>query len=283
MPIPTGVQPTGFMDRNGIGIAITPSSDPTCDLELWRKTTETGSSFALYDTLKGSALSRNTYSYFDTLALDNRQYSYKARSVGVGRLPSTFTNTVTARPVFSAAAPMPVLSYSARGTGATLFVSTGSSVQFGTGASPSVATKYLWVPHTMMLPSSEGIAFELTLTSLQNGVTGGPYLYFAGISLPPGATVTGFTALMYRGSTSSTARVSLQRGTTAMAGEGVASDATHTGSSWQIAASTGIGNALVGNQRYTVLLTLGAAGSKGNARFAGAKIAYTIPNYGVGI
>ena len=269
--------------RTGIPLAIVPSSDPTCDVELWRLTTQSGSTYAWLARLKANAIGGRPYAYPDPLPLDNYTYAYKARSIAVGRWPSTFSAAVSSKPAALGANPVPALSLNARGLGTnTLFLSTAAKVKYGTGKAAATAAKYVWLHHTTVVPSDNTQAYTLSAGDIRPGAILAPNILYGNLTLPPGATVTGFKARLYRGNATSTATAVLERvsGTSV---QGVGSQVTHVTTTWAELASTAISNALVGDQRYVVQVRLGAATTAGNARFAGARIDYTIPDLGVGV
>ncbi len=276
---PNALTPT----RSGIPLMIIPSSDPTCDVEIWRKTTQTGSTFARLVGLKAHAIGGRPYAYTDTLPVDNNTYSYKARSVAVGRWPSTYTATVSSKPIALGASPVQPLSLNARGLGTnTLFLSTQSKVKFGTAKVAATAAKYVWIPHSQMIPAFSSQSYQLTATDMRPGSTINGQTFYGTAVLPPGATVTGFKARLFRGTANSTATATLNR-VSGDTQQGVGSVVTHVTTTWAELSSTAISNALVGDQRYVVTVTLGAATTKSNARCGGARIDYTIPDLGVGV
>lgn len=81
----------------GIGVLVTPSTDAAHNVQLWRKTTDAGSTYVQLTELKGSAIVGG-YRYFDPLPASTRTYTYRARNVEAGKENGTWWPTVSARP-----------------------------------------------------------------------------------------------------------------------------------------------------------------------------------------
>lgn len=114
--------------KGGVMLGVSPSSDPTFDMEIARAT-----SSGVYDTVarltaKGSGI---PVSYTDILPVDGFSRSYKARAVKDGWDPSAYTAVVSAKPVYLPEIAPNITPLTGQTVGAPLFISTGAPPKYG--------------------------------------------------------------------------------------------------------------------------------------------------------
>jgi hypothetical protein len=83
--------------QSAIWVGVTPSSDASLNVELWRKTTDAGSTYVLLATLKGASIVGG-YTYRDYLPASTRTYTYRARNVAAGFTAGAWWPPVSGNP-----------------------------------------------------------------------------------------------------------------------------------------------------------------------------------------
>lgn len=126
----------------GVVLGMSPTSDPTFDLELARATSSGVYATIARLTPKGSGI---PVSYTDLLPDDNTIRLYKARAVKDGWDAGDYTSAITAKPVMLPEIPPNITPLTGRGIGSVLFVSTGAPPQYGTVENQTYVDKTLTV------------------------------------------------------------------------------------------------------------------------------------------
>lgn len=178
--------------KTGVILGVSPSSDPTFDVEFARAT-----SSGVYATVarlspKGAGI---PVSYTDLLPDDNAIRLYKARAVKDGWDPGDYTSAVSAKPIILPEVSPNITPLTGKGIGSPLFISTGAPPTVGQAAAAANVRKYLVFPFSAVVTNSAGstetfyydtglsepIAYVANAPGTANGV-------LAGV-LPPGVTI----------------------------------------------------------------------------------------------
>lgn len=174
--------------KAGVMLGVSPSSDPTFDMEIARAT-----SSGVYTTLtrltgKGTGV---PVVYTDILPVDNKTRSYKARAVKDGWDAGNYTSIVTAKPIELPEIVPNVTPITGQKIGANVYLSTGQTLSFGTPANASNYLKQLRVPATIFQPITSAVGYSygvgtLTPTTTAPSTAG---RYVGTVPIPTGATV----------------------------------------------------------------------------------------------
>lgn len=211
MAVPTNARILrGTPLKTGVILGISPSSDPTFDVELAR-----ASSSGSYTTLgrltpKGSGI---PVSYTDLLPDDNAIRLYKARAVKDGWEPGDYTSVVSAKPQ-----PLPEISpnitpVTGKPLGVSVFMSNAAPTAYGSPASTGAFEKMSvlagtdFIGITNSVPYRTGANFGSLRPTTANSST--QFVYVANAQIPIGVTVYGVEALYRRGSTNAVFAVAL--------------------------------------------------------------------------
>lgn len=114
----------------GVILGISPSSDPTFDVELVRATSGVYSTVARLTNLSGGI----PVTYEDLLPNTTQHYSYKARAVKQGWLAGDYTAVLEVQPLQMPEILPKITPLTGKGIGSPLFISTGSPPQYGQAA-----------------------------------------------------------------------------------------------------------------------------------------------------
>lgn len=279
MAVPTNARILrGAPLKVGVVLGISPSSDPTFDVELARAT-----SSGVYDTIgrlspKGSGI---PVSFTDLLPDDNTTRLYKARAVKDGWEPGDYTSAVSAKPIPLPEIPPNITPLTGKGIGSILYVSTGTPVSVGTPAVAAYVNKTLRIAGSAFIPKTNALGYTYgdngTLqTSSVSAST--EFRFQARFAIPIGAMVTGALVVYSRNSTNTFFAVQVRSVSTVGSGT----------QQWQ-KASTGTGSNLVlqsstfsytAETSYTVMETaLSASAAVGEATLVFAELTYKTQAY----
>lgn len=177
-----------FPHKSGVMLGMSPSSDPTFDIEMARAT-----SSGVYVTIarltpKGSGI---PVSFTDILPVDNTRRSYKARAVKDGWDPGDYTAVVSAKPIILPEISPNVTPLTGQKIGANLYLSTAQSLAYGTPAVAQSYKKTVRAGGTAFVPGSSGVSFSYGIGTLipttKNVSTQANYV--AHVELPENVTV----------------------------------------------------------------------------------------------
>lgn len=161
-----------------------------------------------------------------------------------------------------------------------LFIDAAKTVKVGTVASPGALTKVLRVPHGELVPELDTSKWKFVGGYVQpNGIATQVTLY-ASVVFPPGVTLTGFLARVYRQTVSDLVRVFLYRLDTS---GGTFSVVNYLSGATGWHDLSGSINQLVGTEAYVMSVVLNGAAAAADARFSYAEITYTMPSYDKGL
>ena len=182
--------------KSGIVLGVSPSSDPTFDVEIARATSSGVYATIARLTPQGAGM---PVTYPDILPMSTYTYSYKARAAKEGWLAGDYTAVVSARPL-----PMPeilpnITPLTGKGIGAPLFVSTAAPMTVGQKVAAANVRKYLTFPFTSLFSESPGVLTQMNppLAYPANGVAGSASF---SAPLPPGVTIREATLFAHIGS-----------------------------------------------------------------------------------
>jgi hypothetical protein len=177
--------------RSGIGLVAVPSSDPTCDVELWRKpATGSTSEYQLLAHLSADQIGGQQYTYVDPLPVDNRAWDYVGRHVALDRGPSTFSASFRRKAVSLPTIQPPVPQLSGQGMPADVFISTGRKIKLGTKQVPRSMGTTMYFPFSGFNPLTSTHSLFYALGEVAPGLTGVEVVGLMGCPLPVGVTIT---------------------------------------------------------------------------------------------
>lgn len=282
---------TQFRDplkKSGVVVGIYSSSDPLCELELWRSTQVASTASSFWSVTRYPPSTRASYTEPVLLPASTRYHYFKARSQKLGHSASTFTPVVRGKPVIFSqypASPPPLTNNSGEVefVTPTFFYATNPP---SVGA-PSQVTPTTYVEKTITVHPSQFVAQNNTYSYSITGVDlrpGSTTLvgFTANLALPPGVLLTSLSARLYKASTADVYAISVfQRlstdDTSATALVLVSSTAT-TLTGWHTR-SQSLSHAVT-TAGYGSNLSLNANSSGVNgARFGWLRLKYRMPTY----
>lgn len=224
---------------------------------------------------------------------DNSVRYFRVRAVSPGYTASSFVEDTTGY------LPVPILGkkfdpqltvalqeskrqlatlYFADGTikAGTKIVDTGTLEVVDSAGAASALTKSLVIPGAEMLPESHTETW-LFDAFLQPGSTGAVQTFRASVVLPPGVTVVGTEARMYRNAVGDTAQAALLRVSDTGIPTTLAS-MLHSSTGWQSVTDT-LSEVVSDGLTYYVEVNLESTSSIDDARFLHFKITYEMPSY----
>ena len=270
--------------KSGVMLGISPSSDPTFDVEMARAT-----SSGVYTTLarltnKGEG---NPSLYTDLAPLDGQARSYKARAVKDGWTPGDYTAVVSAKPVLLPEISPNVTPLTGKGIGSNVFLSTAQKVQFGSAANQKYYRKTLRVgAGDCMADTSTGLyAFNGQGELYPNSTNNSVHTYFAPVGAPLGCIFVSMKARVYRGTTGGTVEVDFnQVNSTGAVVTTVVAISTAAGGYQSL--TNNIGGSLPASTAYMYNLIVKLKSNNAartNARFSWCDITYDVPFVQVGV
>lgn len=200
--------------KTGVMLGVSPSSDPTFDVEFARAT-----SSGVYETIdKVSPNTQGVYPKFtDILPGTTNTFSYKARATKDGWNPGDYTTPITVRPIALPEYFPPITPVTGKAIGVDVFLSTGQRLAYGNADNPSSFGKSVVISGTMFRPKSTGISYSYGIGTLvpttRNPSTG--QNYNATVFLPDNATVYKASWIYTRSSAASVFRAALYSVSTA--------------------------------------------------------------------
>lgn len=264
--------------KMGIILGISPSSDPTFDVELARAT-----SSGVYETIgrltpKGSGI---PVSYTDLMPQDNVLRLYKARAVKDGWEPGDYTTAVSAKPTLLPEASPNITPLTGKGIGSPLYVSTGFPVQTGTPSVAAYTSKTVRVAGSAFIPKNNTIGYTygdagtLQASSLSASTA---FRFQTRFAVPVGATVTGAGVAYSRLSTAEAFAVQvLSVSSVGSATQQWQKSSTSLGSSLTLQSSTFSFSAA---NNYTVMeLQVSPSGAVGQLSVFFAELYYQVQTY----
>lgn len=187
--------------KSGVILGVSPSSDPTFDVEIARAT-----SSGVYSTItRLTPKAGLPVSYTDLLPVDNFTRTYKARAVKDGWLAGDYTSPVSAKPVVLPEVAPNITPVTGQPLGVSVFISTAAPTAYGSAASTGALAKLTnlagtdFIGITNNVPYRTGLNFGSLRPTTANSST--QYVYVANAQVPLGVTVYGVSALYRRGST----------------------------------------------------------------------------------
>ncbi len=191
--------------KSGVMLSLSPSSDPTFDIEVARAT-----SSGVYATVaRLTSIGGMPVVFTDLQPVDGRARSYKARAVKDGWNQGAYTAVLTAKAVEGMVYLPDIAPNVTPVTGQTvripLFISTGSPVSYGSAASTGNLGKFLYVAGTdfygvtNLVPFRVGASFGTRRPTVGQAST--DYVYVANIKVPIGVKIDKVGITYRRGST----------------------------------------------------------------------------------
>lgn len=268
--------------KSGVILGVSPSSDPTFDVEIARAT-----SSGVYATItRLTPKAGLPVSYTDLLPVDNFARTYKARAVKDGWLAGDYTSPISAKPVVLPEVAPNITPLTGRGIGINVFLSTGQQIQFGSAAVQEYYTKTLRLVASdcMAVTSTEQYAFNGSGELYPNSTNNSDHNYFSPTPLPIGAIITGLSSRVFRGTTGGKVTTTLQQINSTGGITGTAT-LTSTGTGYHTMATTGAVSFPASTAfTFNLLVVLRSNNAaKTNARFVWTDVTYQVPAVQVGI
>lgn len=264
----------------GILLGVSPSSDPTFDVEIVRATSSgTYSTVARLTNLSGGVPA----TYEDLLPFTTQTFSYKARAVKAGWLAGDYTAAVSARPT-----PMPeilpkITPVTGQQLGAPLFISTGAPPQYGKANSQQYYDASLDVYPFEFTSTANAVTYSANEQRLYNQTTAARTYRWKSV-IPNGSSVGQIDLRYQRPSTKGSLRFRIQ--TYTVVGGGITAtyvDYTATGTTGSYLKSFTSGFA-VGNVPLFVRVDMTSTiGTTASVQLNSMGFTYKKPNVGVSV
>lgn len=266
--------------KAGVMLGVSPSSDPTFDVEIARATSSGVYSTQGRLTAQGGGV---PVVFTDILPMSSHTYSYKARAVKDGWNPGDYTSVVSVKPVLLPAVAPNVTPLTGKAIAIPLYVSTGQRITFGSPAVPATYTRRLriaspeFVGATSTTPYGVNAAGYIYPNS-SGGTTGSPNFFYAPVLVPPTANITQFKYQGYRGTTAAYVELYLWQATTAGAVAAIGNKKS-TGVNITLVTSSALNASASTSYSYFLELRMktGSA-TKTNARLYWVDMSYTVGN-----
>lgn len=268
--------------KTGVILGVSPSSDPTFDVEFARATSSGVYATVARLTPKGAGI---PVSYTDLLPDDNTIRLYKARAVKDGWEAGDYTSAVSAKPIILPEVSPNITPLTGKGIGANIYLSTGQLVTFGNASTQAYYNKTVRAVAADCMANTSTATFGFTVVGElhPNSTNNVDHTYFSPVGIPLGALITRVSARVYRGTTGGVVQVSLLQ-----------TNSTGTVVTTVTLASTGIGYQTMASTNFSiesstaysynlrvVLRSNNAAVT--NARFVWSDVAYRVPALQVGV
>lgn len=189
MAVPTNATVPRFTPlKSGVMIGVSPSSDPTFDVEFARATSSGVYSTVARLTAKGAGV---PVVFEDLLPVDGKVRNYKARAVKDGYQGGDYTAVLSVKPTYLPDAPPNVTPITGQKLGVNVFLSTAQKVAFGSAAVGSSYRKTIGLAATQFQPASPGVGYSHGIGTLvpTTAFPSTAVNYRATVPLPTGATV----------------------------------------------------------------------------------------------
>lgn len=203
--------------QSGVLLGVSPSSDPTFDVEIARSPTSSGT----YETVaRLTPIGQGVpVMYKDLLPDDNVTRLYKARAVKSGWLEGDYTAAVSAKPIVMPEVLPNITPVTGKALGVSVYISTGAPTAYGSAASTGAFAKQSilagsdFIGITNSIPYRTGANFGSLRPTTAGSST--QFNYVANAQVPLGVTVYGVSALYRRGSTKAVFAIAVDKiGTT---------------------------------------------------------------------
>jgi hypothetical protein len=264
--------------RAGIVIGIKPTTGKRYRVELQRSTQSSTSStnwtsVFLDPTSQG-------FSYRDELPLSTRTYYYRARQYGAGSTNSSYSATVSAKPMrFPEVWRDLPLSHNNLGNVEVLsgdvWVSSAKTIKVGTQNTAATITKVIRLHAAEFVPYSSAANWEYAGTFVRPSTTAAT-AFFAPVVLPKGVTITNVLVRWYKAAhPADSIDGTFQR----IMGDGSSTLLTLTTTSTGWHNTGGSLTQLVGDEGYTFQVNMDANSSALDVRLQYVEVTYTVPSY----
>lgn len=182
--------------RTGIVLAVSPTSDPTHQLQIQRANGSSTGTFTTIATLAGQVGPGQYPTFVDVLPNDGGVRCYRARAYKQGYTQSTaFTSIVSARPAIIPDGLTVQTPISGHKIGSNISLSTAQKLQLGSGNVAATITKTALFPSAFFLPATQTTKYHYSSAGyLYPNTTTGTQTYVAPVFLPIG-TVLGNISL----------------------------------------------------------------------------------------
>lgn len=192
--------------KTGILLGVSPSSDPTFDVEVARATSSGVYATVATLTPKGGGI---PVTFEDILPMDNFARSYKARAVKDGWNPGSYTGVVTAKPVMLPEFLPNITPMTGQQIGVPMFLSTGAPPKFGKAALTQTYDKFFDLYPFGFFSTANAVAYNANSQYLWPATTAARAFYQR-LVLPANSTIGTIEVLYRRPSTKGSLRFRIQ-------------------------------------------------------------------------
>lgn len=290
MALPTSmVRNRDPLKRSGIVVGVFPSTDPLCDLELWRSTQSASTASSLWGVTRYPPSTTPSYTLTFPLPVTTRYQYFKARSQKLGSAASTFTPIVRAKPVILSQFPsnpnVPKNNVGAIELPVPIFMNSNETVEVGAPSQvtpTTYITKRLRINHADLQLDGASTAVKVLyqqgyVENNSGGVTV-PNLIGA-VVFPIGVTVVQMVLRAYRqaGTTSHIAEATLNRITSTGGVTAVMTLANNT-TGWQTRSSSAFSEAVSTSFLYATRARIYSTAAQ-RSRVQYIEFVYRMPSY----
>lgn len=265
--------------KSGVILGVSPSSDPTFDVEIARATSSGVYATVARLTPKGGGV---PVSYTDILPVNNLAQSYKARAVKDGWLEGTYTAVVTAKAIALPEIAPNITPLTGQTIGAPLFISTGAPPKYGRTQLPSAYRKPEVVYPFEFVVSNSANTYVASATKVYPGAPLVATPFYAKSNLPSGSSVAQVDWLYYRPSTKGSLRFRVQRVSDVEVTTTLI-DYTATGTTGNYTKMFTSGFAVTDDPLLILLDVTSSAGTTASVYGRRLEFAYKQPNLAVGV
>jgi hypothetical protein len=245
--------------QSGVVLGLTPSSDPTYEIEIQRASTASSSSGWYTIAVVGPQSTTWDYQYTDRLPFDNDVRKYRCRLTKEGYNAGAWSTTLSAVPQ-----PLPIRSL----VRPSVWGKVSKSVSVQSEALMPRSTGTPWYCPGGWMAMTSGAAPAST-----------EYYYNGPLSLSPGVTITGVSGRFYRQSSDDHAAGGVYIATSSGSLDKTIT-VTHSTSGWATIDSTATAELVSSGKAYWVRAVLGTTGGDGlRARAMYIQVRYTMPSY----
>ena len=265
--------------KSGVMLGVSPSSDPTFDVEIARATSSGVYATITRMTPKGEGVPAL---YTDVLPVDGFTRSYKARAVKDGWLEGDYTAVVSGKPIQLPEIGPNITPLTGQTVGAPLFISTGAPPQYGKANNADAYTKSFTVYPFEFSSTLSAVAAVRAPNRLYPVTALTAFDFYAPVPLPANATVTEVGLQYRRNGALGVVRFRLQV-VSASTITVTAIDYTATGTTGTYTKNftSGVGT---GGVQYYARMTLTSTDGTANSVYLNTlSFTYTQPNVAVGV
>lgn len=280
MARPTGMaQISPFVTRTGVVVALSPTSDPTHQIQLERANGSSTGTFQTVAVLAGQVGPGQYPTYTDVLPDDGVTRVYRAKAVKQGYTDGAYTALLKAKPAIipeGATVQTPITGHKITSN---ISLSTAAKLQYGSADVTTNYTKSALYPPSFLVPKTQATKWSYSSQGyLWPNTTTGTQTYIAPVYLPPG-TKLGTMTLWGAKRHSGTIVKAVLTGTDFTELTATYCTLTLTTSGDTVTSTAASGVTIFGGNRYNWTITLKTTGGSTDGQFKLLTMEYLVPDY----